>query len=96
MKRLSSQGGELILCLVFYFDADMPLLIWSVLHVCGLVQIPKHCMKMLHKTVCKTVGLLWRYVLVCLLFTLMLTSFSVPKYCLFCMFLGSFGYLKTP
>ena len=60
MKRLSSRGGELILCLVFYFDADMPLLIWSVLHVCGLVRIPKHCVKMLHKTVHKTVGLLWR------------------------------------
>ena len=35
-------------------------LIWSILYVPGLVWIPKNSLKMLHKTIHKTVGLLWR------------------------------------
>ena len=33
---------------------------WSVLHDPGLVRIPPHSVKMLHKTVYETVELLWR------------------------------------
>ena len=35
-------------------------LIWSVLRVLRLVWILENSLKMLHKTVHKTVGLLWR------------------------------------
>ena len=35
-------------------------LIWAVLCVHGLIQIPRSCVKMPHKTVHKIVELLWR------------------------------------
>ena len=36
-------------------------LILSILRVLRLVWIPQHSLKMLHKTVYKTFGLLWRF-----------------------------------
>ena len=61
-KRLGHCGGKWICisCFLPYAHHLLSHLLWSILHDVGLVLIPSHSMKTLHKTVYKTVELLWR------------------------------------
>ena len=61
MKRLSSQGGELILCSVLLLLC-WHAFTWFVFHGLRLIQIAKQSMNALQKTVYETVESLWRYV----------------------------------
>ena len=99
MKRWSSCGAKWTFIFIFFAICSPTAQSCTMVyfHDLGLVWIPSHSPKTLHKTVYEMVERLWRkmsfYIRV---FCHMLTNYSVTYHGLFCMILSSFGYLHTP
>ena len=60
VKRVSTVSEFVFRVFLPYAHHLLSHLLWSILHDPGLVWIPSHSVKVLHKTRYKTVSLLWR------------------------------------